>query len=143
MVATPINFSIFEIMNKTKQINVRLTEAEFVDLKNNAVNYKNLSAYILDACSNFDDRSTIKRIDFLNSWAEEFKKYKSDLSHLGVNINQLTHYINTQINMGIYTSTAIQSEVSLLESINTLLSQLHSQNGFLINEFRNILKHKR
>lgn len=142
MDATPFNFSFFEIMDKNKQVNIRVSEAELRLLKERSVNYKNLSSYILDACMKFDDSLTVGRIDLINSWAKEINKYKSDLSHLGNNINQLAHYVNNQISLGIYTSLAVQNELELLKETTSLLLSINEQNKILLDEFKKILRKK-
>lgn len=140
MVATPFSFSFFEIMDKNRQVNIRVSETELRILKERAGNYKNLSSYILDACMKFDDSLTVGRIDLINSWAEGISKYKSDLSHLGNNINQLAHYVNSQISMGIYTSLAVQKELDLLQETAALLLSITEQNRILLDEFKKILR---
>lgn len=142
MVATPFSFSFFEIMDKNRQVNIRVSETELRILKERAGNYKNLSSYILDACMKFDDSLTVGRIDLINSWAEGISKYKSDLAHLGNNINQLAHYVNNQISMGIYTSLAVQKELDLLQETAALLLSITEQNRILLDEFKKILRKK-
>lgn len=82
-------------MNKTCQINLRLTSQEMELLKSKAKTHKSLSSYIIDTCLSSDDKLTTKKLDFLESWANKYISYKSEFSHQNNNLNQLAKYLNS------------------------------------------------
>ena len=77
--------------NKTHRIFIRVTDDELNNLKIKSKNYPTLSSYVLDACFNFDDELGLKRLDRLRSWSLDYNNFKTEISRIANNINQLIH----------------------------------------------------
>lgn len=115
-------------MNKNKRIDLRLTEKEYLFLKEKAKNYPTLSSFVLDACRNFDDELGIKRLDVIRKWCSDYKKYEYELNRIGCNINQIAHYLNKLADVGILSDKFLPELKRQYSVLIELLTQLNSSN---------------
>lgn len=120
-------------MNKTCQFNLRLTSVELEQLRNKSKSYKNLSAYIVHTCLNADDKLTINKLDFLESWADTYINFKSDLSYMNNNLNQLVKYLHSANTI----NSNVQNElICLLNSILAMHKQIIDANQNLLGVYK-------
>lgn len=115
-------------MNKNKRIDLRLTEKEYLILKEKAKNYPTFSSFVLDACRNFDDELGIKRLNVIRKWCSDFNKYEFDLNQIGRNINQIAHYLNKLADVGILSDKFLPELKCQYSVLIDLLTQLNSSN---------------
>ena len=80
--------------NRTIIKKIRFNEREWKIVMSKSNDYSSFSSMIRDAVSVFDDASTIKKIEALNSLSSLLQDHQTELSRIGNNINQLTHYAN-------------------------------------------------
>lgn len=62
--------------------------------KEKARTYQSMSAMVRTAVAKHDDRSASTRLEVINAMAALFKKFQSDLSKVGGNLNQVTKRAN-------------------------------------------------
>lgn len=106
---------------KLKQIHFRVTEDEYNMIKEKGEKYSSISAIILEAVKNFDERDGCNIIDVLDDWARDFGAFKVDLSRIGNNINQVAHYVNTMKTQGVYNENVLNIVEQELSAYNELL----------------------
>ena len=97
--------------NKTHRIFVRVSDKELEELKEKSKNYPTLSSFVLDACFKFDDELGIKRLERLRLWSEDFHSFKTEISKIGANINQLAHYVNNLQKTGVFLPSVLDEIV--------------------------------
>ena len=94
--------------NRSRQVNFRLTEREFVDLKAKA---DEAGMTVSTFCQHLATGAKIKKPSFT---PEQGRKLLSDLGHIGGNINQIARGVNESGNIKAETLAEIRSELSLI-----------------------------
>ena len=94
--------------NRSRQVNFRLTEREFVDLKAKA---DEAGITVSTFCQHLATGAKIKKPSFT---PEQGRKLLSDLGHIGGNINQIARGVNESGNIKAETLAEIRSELSLI-----------------------------
>lgn len=85
---------------RTNRINLHLNKKELELFKEKAQNYKQMSAMIRDAVSQFDDKKTKGWINSLNEMANLMGDFSTEISKQGGNLNQITKRANELIYVG-------------------------------------------
>jgi 23S rRNA maturation mini-RNase III len=85
---------------RTNRINLHLNKKELELFKEKAQNYKQMSAMIRDAVSQFDDKKTKGWITSLNEMANLMGDFSTEISKQGGNLNQITKRANELIYVG-------------------------------------------
>ncbi len=106
-------------MNKrTKRIEIRLTEAEYAHITSKAESYNSIGQYIRCAIkeySNVDARQKLRLIENLGNF---YRESRSELSHIGGNLNQSVKRANELAISGLLNSTYI-SQILMPEIVKT------------------------
>lgn len=126
--------------NKTEKIDIRLTSEEKKQLMEKARNYKSLSAYILHSCFNFDDRATVRKLEFIDSWITSYKQYRNEFNSLANNLNQVAFYVNSLHNAGILNDNFVAEDKLVRDNLLNLLSEINHFNKKLEKEFHTFVK---
>lgn len=101
-------------MNKTRRKEVRFTDDEYKIMAKKAERYESISAYIRDAALNFNEKSGMVQILYAEEWAKLFVEYRSQISAIGNNINQLAHYANQCQKVGLIQDKVVEESSSLM-----------------------------
>lgn len=126
---------------KTKEIHLRLTENEYLRLKEKSANYPTLSSFVLDACMNFDDALGIKRLNIIRNWCEDYNKFESMLNKIGSNINQLAHHVNKLSSVGIVSPgfiPALQNQYGILIELFKEITNSNIQVKNIVSDFMHL-----
>lgn len=84
-----------KIPNKTKKIEVRVTEEEYNRIKFISQKFNGgISQYVMNALAEFSDTNVKERMDAVKELCNLFVKFRDELSHLGSNINQIARHLN-------------------------------------------------
>lgn len=73
---------------KTSYVKVRMTREEAAWLREKSVNHSSVSHYIRCALAEYSDTDAKRRLELTDALAEFYKKFQSELSHIGGNLNQ-------------------------------------------------------
>ena len=103
---------------RTKYFQLRLTEEEYADLKAKSASYVSVSQYIRDALSEYSNINVKQKLRLLNELGCYYRKFQSDLSHIGGNLNQSVKRANELSVAGLLTQSYL-SQVLLPTIINT------------------------
>ena len=129
-------------VNKTSRLYVRLSDDELDRLRDLSKDYPSISSFVLDACWHFNGPRHFAKLDYLDQQFTLIKNFRSDLSHLAANFNQLVQYTNNCIKMGIYLPNTADEVVRLQDelvkcmvSYNRVINKLEKD---LKSEMRNI-----
>ena len=114
--------------NKTHRIFVRVSDKELEELKEKSKNYPTLSSFVLDACFKFDDELGIKRLERLRLWSEDFHSFKTEISKIGANINQLAHYVNNLQKTGVFLPSVLDEIVRVENEFNLMMNLILKSN---------------
>ena len=124
-------------MNKTKEIHFRVSEKEYNSLKKRSANYNNMSAFLIDAGMQFDDRATIRRLDVLDNWTAAYKKWEKDILYISNNINQMAHYCNIMKNRGLITEEIVDKQVECISEWTEYMGKIIEFDRILVKAMRN------
>ena len=114
--------------NKIHRIFVRVSDKELEELKEKSKNYPTLSSFVLDACFKFDDELGIKRLERLRLWSEDFHSFKTEISKIGANINQLAHYVNNLQKTGVFLPSVLDEIVRVENEFNLMMNLILKSN---------------
>lgn len=109
---------------KSKRINIRLTEDEYQMIITKAKHYRSISSFMIDACSKFDDRLGVRNIEFLMNYCSIYSEKKSTVNKVASNINQIAHYSNILRQNGIMSENLVKEFIAELDKWNECLSEL-------------------
>ena len=117
--------------NKTKRLWIRLSPEEDALFKQKASNYNNVSAMIRDAVRQFNDISTVRKIEALNDMAALYKKYQQDLAWLGGNFNQAMKRANQlaiggELSQEYYERVIMPQVTHILQFLEKVKDQQHN-----------------
>lgn len=101
---------------KNKRIDIRVSTEELEKIKQKAHGYQSVSAYMIDAALNFDDRLGRQRLAAIDEWAALYVQYKKDINGIGNNLNQLAHYANQMNRLGLADTKVLEENHKMMES---------------------------
>lgn len=79
---------------KTRYIQVRLTPAQFEQIKKRSATFGSMSNLVIQALKEFSDSTAKDRLELSRLLAERYAKLDADIAHIGGNLNQAMHRIN-------------------------------------------------
>lgn len=103
--------------NKTKRIEIRVTETEFNRIKENAQKFGSVAAYIKAAFVEFSDKGGVEHFKLLNELGDFYKEFQTSLNQVGNNINQVARHLNT---MGVGEDMEVEKAKAIVEASPTL-----------------------
>jgi len=115
--------------NRTKKVELRLTEAEYVMLVENAKEHKTVSDFIRQCC--LDKRN--KKLEKTKAFTQAVRELTFEINGIGKNINQIARYTNLLLEQRVkfdslaqfnpiitaYTSTLLKVEQTLKKVLNS------------------------
>ena len=115
---------------RTKYFQLRLTEEEFADLKEKSVAHASVSQYIRSALNEYSNINVRLKLQLLSDLGCYYRKFQSDLSHIGANLNQSVKRANELSVAGLlsqsYITEVLMPEVTrTLETLDALKRELH------------------
>ena len=102
---------------RTKYIQLRLTQEEYDSLKAKSASYTSVSHYIRSAIKEYSDIGAKQKFQLLNDLSSFYRKFQDELSWAGGNLNQSVKRANELAVAGLL-SPAYIAEV-LMPSINS------------------------
>lgn len=81
---------------RTRRCYIRINEEDYNMFKEKAQAYGSMSAMVRTAVAMLDDRRAIGAMDVMDNMTSLFKKFQSDLSKVGGNLNQASKRANEQ-----------------------------------------------
>ena len=96
-----------KLRNRTKRIEIRLTEDEYVRIKKQSASFGSVGHYIRSAIKEFSDINAKQKLDLLNELGNYYQEYRDDLSHISGNLNQSVKRANELAIAGLLTSSYI------------------------------------
>ena len=118
-------------MEKTKQIHLRVTPAEYQTIKTKAEGYSSISALVLDAVKEFDSKKGRNALDRMIEFVQSAQKFEVEQVRIGTNLNQIAHSLNAdQYNY------ANRIDV---ETLSVALEECIRQNKEVIKALRHII----
>ena len=115
--------------HRTKRVPVRLTMAEYIEVKKRADESFGgcLSCFVRAAIGRFDDKAYAHNFDVACAVGKHYEHYTSEIRHLGINLNQLAHQANLQLeSAGQYASLYDKKVLPAIEELRNLLSEIRS-----------------
>ena len=104
---------------RTKYFQLRLTEEEYADLKEKSVSHASVSQYIRAALTEYSNIDVKQKLQLLSDLGCYYRKFQSDLSHVGSNLNQSVKRAN-ELSVAGLLSSAYVTEVLMPEIARTL-----------------------
>lgn len=127
--------------NKNKLIKVRVTNSELERLKISSQNHQSLSAFILEACWYFNRKTDYDTLSYFEERCKIISKSSSAINYLGGNLNQLVHYTNHCIKMGIYQNNTADEIKRIQNEIFICLKDINNEFIKLKKEFKKSIKY--
>lgn len=117
--------------NKTHRFEFRLDDAEFDNICRLSKNFNSRVSFIRSAVSQYDDVMARQKYILAENLYELLCEYKSNLAHIGSNLNQCTHRINelnviNSLNADILQKTLSPQIAILSETLDELLKKIRS-----------------
>lgn len=110
---------------KNRQIHFRVTDEEFDMIRNKSKNYPSISLLLIHSVKEFDNRGGAMKIHSLNRWADEYILFRKEMSKIGVNLNQITEYLNILRLHDIFVSDdAINTAIEIIQEIRSLYRRI-------------------
>ena len=115
---------------RTKYFQLRLTEEEYTDLKEKSASHASVSQYIRAAVTEYSNINVKQKLRLLSELGCYYRKFQSDLSHIGGNLNQSVKRANELSVAGLlppsYISEVLMPEITRTkELLETLKRELH------------------
>lgn len=110
---------------KTKRVYFRISEEDLKRLHKLAEKYPSVSSFIIDACWNFNAERHLNILDFIEEKVNIMNSFTAEMNKVGNNLNQLTHYTNTCIKLGIYLPNTIEEIINTQCEIKYLMNQIN------------------
>ena len=103
---------------RTKRIEIRLTEAEYSLITTKAECYNSIGHYIRSAIKEYSDVDAKQRLRLIQDLGDFYRESRSDLSHIGGNLNQSVKRANELAVSGLLSGSYI-SQVLMPEIVMT------------------------
>ena len=79
---------------RNKYIKVRMTPEEIRAFKEKAAEYKTVSHYVRKALEEYSNVSVRRQLELMQELGSFYRRYQSELSHIGGNLNQTVKRAN-------------------------------------------------
>lgn len=106
-----------EKQNKTKRIEIRVTEKVFDKIKKKAVKFRGITPYIMTALAEFSDTSIDDCFERQKELLEFYRQTQKYFSSMSSNINQIAKHLNI---MSLQVSTENDKLLFLTQQSKTL-----------------------
>lgn len=124
---------------RTNRINLHLNKKELEIFKEKAQNYKQMSAMIRDAVSQFDDKKTKGWINSLNEMANLMGDFSTEISKQGGNLNQITKRANELIYMGELDKSYYEEVIfPQVKTLQKLMNDVKKQQSEIFKKLLNL-----
>lgn len=80
--------------HRNKYIKVRMTPEEVRAFKEKSADYKTVSHYVRKALEEYSNVSVRKQLELMQELGSFYRRYQSELSHIGGNLNQAVKRAN-------------------------------------------------
>lgn len=97
--------------NRTRRIEIRLTQDEYDRIASNASAFGNVSNYIRSAVKEFSNSDAVQRMQDKKLIIDYYQKYHSMLFHTSANINQALKRANELAQAGLLNASFIATEI--------------------------------
>ena len=125
--------------NKTKQFHFRVTPSRYEEIRKRSVDFQSISHFINSAIHEFSDDTYKIKCDTRRQLIDYYSQANLHLGHLGSNLNQAMHRINTMAQSGIDVKAAFGQEVlPLISSLHSTILQLQSDLRIITDKLRSI-----
>lgn len=116
-----------KLQNRTKRVEIRLTEDEYARIKEKSIGFCSIGHYIRSAIKEFSDINAKQKFEQLNELADFYRAYRDDLSHISGNLNQSVKRTNELAIAGLlnpfYISQVLMPQIDSTKNILGLLSR--------------------
>ena len=115
--------------HRNKYIKVRMTPEEVREFKEKSAEYKTVSHYVRKALEEYSNVSIRRQLELMQELGSFYRRYQSELSHIGGNLNQAVKRANELAVSGLLSPSYIR-EVLLpviqdtQETVNGIKRQL-------------------
>ena len=115
--------------HRNKYIKVRMTPEEVREFKEKSAEYKTVSHYVRKALEEYSNVSVRRQLELMQELGSFYRRYQSELSHIGGNLNQAVKRANELAVSGLLSPSYIR-EVLLpviqdtQETVNGIKRQL-------------------
>lgn len=117
-----------KLQNRTRRIEIRLTEDEYAHIKKQSISFGSVGHYIRSAIKEFSDINAKQRLDLINELGDYYYEYKDKLSHISGNLNQSVKRANELAIAGLLSAPFIsQVLIPAIESTKKDLGALHQE----------------
>ena len=79
---------------RNKYIKVRMTQEEVRAFKEKSADYKTVSHYVRKALEEYSNVSVRRQLELMQELGSFYRRYQSELSHIGGNLNQTVKRAN-------------------------------------------------
>ena len=93
---------------RNKYIKVRMTPEEIRAFKEKADEYKTVSHYVRKALEEYSNVSVRRQLELMQELGSFYRRYQSELSHIGGNLNQTVKRANELAVAGLLPPSYIQ-----------------------------------
>lgn len=80
--------------HRNKYIKVRMTPEEVREFKEKSAEYKTVSHYVRKALEEYSNVSVRQQLELMQELGSFYRRYQSELSHIGGNLNQAVKRAN-------------------------------------------------
>ena len=87
--------------HRNKYIKVRMTPEEVREFKEKSAEYKTVSHYVRKALEEYSNVSVRKQLELMQELGSFYRRYQSELSHIGGNLNQVVKRANELAGRGL------------------------------------------
>lgn len=115
--------------HRNKYIKVRMTPEEVREFKEKSAEYKTVSHYVRKALEEYSNVSVRRELELMQELGSFYRRYQSELSHIGGNINQAMKRANELAVAGLLPPSYIREVLLPLirdtqETVNGIKRQL-------------------
>lgn len=115
--------------HRNKYIKVRITPEEVREFKEKSAEYKTVSHYVRKALEEYSNVSVRRQLELMQELGSFYRRYQSELSHIGGNINQAMKRANELAVAGLLPPSYIREVLLPLirdtqETVNGIKRQL-------------------
>ncbi len=113
---------------RTKYIQIRVTEEEAKLIKDKSASYSSISHFVRSAIAEYTDITAKQKLQLLNDLGKFYRESRIDLSHIGGNLNQTVKRANELAVAGLLSGSYI-SQILMPEIAKTkkVLETFHRQ----------------
>lgn len=113
---------------RTKFIQIRLTEEEIKIIREKSTSYCSLSHFVRSAIAEFSNIDVKQKLCLLEELGTFYRDYRTDLAHIGGNLNQTVKRANELAVAGLLSSSYIyQVLLPEIEKTRKALDSFHRQ----------------